>query len=84
MRAVSWRNVKNCGWRTDGGRWQKWPQYFAGPPHRKFPHPSSVIWPYDLFSPVESDRSDIEESLSLDLRDQDASALVSWNPEISM
>ena len=43
-----------------------------------------MIWPYDLFSPVESDRNDIEESLSLDLRDQDSYALASWNPEISM
>lgn len=47
----------------------------------QFPHPLSMIWLNDLFSPIESDRNDIEQTLSLD---HDDSTLVSWNPEISM
>ena len=47
----------------------------------QFPHPLSMIWLNDLFSPIESDRNDIEQTLRLD---HDDSTLVSWNPEISM
>lgn len=54
------------------------------PRHRELPPAFNLVWPYDLFSPIECDRSYTEQGLRLSLSDHDASAIGSCNPEVSI
>lgn len=56
----------------------------GSPRHRELPPALNLVWPYASFSPIECDRSDTEQGLSLSPRDHDASAIGSCNPDVSI